>query len=122
MKSHALKSVVIGLYESLLRDYLYLDPLIHEELRSVQHLSRLMETRGLAVFTIALPTSRNTSREDFAMNVSQTLRRHVREGGLHLMRARSCFFASGNACSIWMACFFQSLVLMLSLDCDSYSS
>lgn len=55
MKSHALNSVVIGLYESLLKDFLYIDPLIQDEFKSVQKLRKLMKSRGIAVFTIVLP-------------------------------------------------------------------
>lgn len=55
MKSHALQDVVIGLYESLLKDFQYIDPAILGETSSVQHLRRLMRSRGLAIFTIALP-------------------------------------------------------------------
>lgn len=55
MKSHALQDVVIGLYESLLKDFQYIDPAILGESASVKHLRRLMRSRGLAIFTIALP-------------------------------------------------------------------
>lgn len=55
MKSHALPSVVTGLYENLIRDFQYIDPTISEELHSVKRVQRLLESRGLAVFTIAMP-------------------------------------------------------------------
>lgn len=70
MKSHALESVVIGLYESLLKDFQYIDPLIHEELASVSHARRLLKSRGLAVFTIAFP------------DIAKFLERGLRDGVL----------------------------------------
>lgn len=70
MKSHALNSVVIGLYENLLRDFQYIDPLIREEMASVSHVRRLLKSRGLAVFTIAFP------------DISKFLERGLRDGRL----------------------------------------
>lgn len=78
MKSQALKDVVIGLYENLLRDFLYIDPTIQEELRRIRHTLFQFERRGLGLFTITFP------------DVAKFLERGLRDERLSSTRPALC--------------------------------
>lgn len=54
MNSHVIRCV-IGLYRSLLRDFLYVHPSIEVELRRSNRLDSIVAARGLEFFTLTLP-------------------------------------------------------------------
>ncbi len=74
MKSLSSKDVLIGLYESLIKDFQYIDPTLTLELKMVSRLHSIVKARGIAFFTITMP------------DIAKFLERGLRDGQLSDLR------------------------------------